>query len=210
MRVQWPPLPTPLPWHRIAALMKTANPGGYAKSLRTIGQALETLQLGAFALKRDGNNCVVQGEAQLRPARKFSLDNERSALPGIWMRLQRQRLEQEGRSPTAHSSTALELCYSPADIAQLEREGRARRRDPNGIPYPNSIPQLLRAVGTYLDGKGARLLGLVRRNERVTIYYSMGTRRLYREHLTGPLLHEISVSMYLRRTIRSEDNQRLH
>jgi hypothetical protein len=182
----------------------------YAESLRTIGQALETLKLGSFALKRDGNNCVVQGEARL-PVRgeQFQL-NSRSALPGIWVKLQRQRREHERCAPLSDSPLAMELFYSPADIAQLEREGRARRRDPDGIPYPNSLPQLLRAVGTYLDGKGARLVGLVRRKNRVTIYYNMGTRRCYREQLTAPLLHEISVCMYLRRTIRAECGKNPH
>ena len=190
--------------------MRPGYKTGYAKSLRTVGQALETLKLGTFALKSDGNNCVVQGEAQFQLPGELPPAKERSALPGIWVKLQRQRREQERCPPASGSPMALELCYSPADIAQLEREGRARRRDPDGIPYPNSLPQLLRAVGTYLDGKGARLLGLVKRKEKVTIYYDMGTRRCYQEHLTGPHLHEISVLMYLRRTIRAENNKALH
>jgi len=190
--------------------MEPRHKGGYAESLRTIGQALETLKLGAFALKRDGNNCVVQGEAQFRVPGEQLLRNEINALPGVWVKLQRQRREQEQCSPTSDSPMALELSYSPADIAQLEREGQARRRDPDGIPYPNSLPQLLRAVGTYLDSKGARLLGLVKRKDRVTIYYDMGTRRCYQEHLTGSHLHEISVLMYLRRTIRAENKKTLH
>ena len=190
--------------------MRPGYKTGYAKSLRTVGQALETLKLGTFALKSDGNNCVVQGDAQLKITGESPPIRERSALPGIWIKLQKQRSEQERCPPASASPMALELCYSPADIAQLESEGRARRRDPDGIPYPNSLPQLLRAVGTYLDGKGARLLGLVRRNERVTVYYDMGTRRCYREHLTGPILHEISVTMYLRRTIREESKKALH
>ena len=172
----------------------------YGKTLRSIGQALEVLHLEAFELESEGDDCLVRGELQPEPLEKSSpQDLQKGALPGIWRRLRSHESKPTGFSPAAQSTVSLELCYTRGEIAQLESEGRARRCNPHGIPDPQNLSQILRAVGTYLDGKGVRLLGLSRQFHRVTLHYELGLRRRQHELLPGSFLHDILACMYLQR-----------
>ena len=176
----------------------------YAKTLRSIGQALEMLHLESFELESDGNDCLVRGIFQpASPGESQPQNVQAGPLPGIWRKLRREDHKQTGFSLVPWSSLVLELRYTPAEIERLEREGQARRRDPHGTPDANSLSQLLRAIGAYLDSKGVRLVGISRRDRFVTLQYQMGRRNRQEEFLTPSSLHDLWASMYLRRSPRA-------
>ena len=170
----------------------------YAKSLRSIGQALERLHLESFELESDGNDCLVRGVFDPAPQGEPPQGSEKGPLPGIWRKLRRQDHAQTVFSPVPWSSAVLELRYTPEEIERLEREGQSRRRDRHGTPDAASLSQLLRAVGAYLDSKGVRLVGISRKEQLVTIRYQTG-RHDRQEQLSPSSLRDLWRSMYLRR-----------
>lgn len=149
----------------------------YAQTLRAIGQTLEVLDLEAFELKSDGRDYLVRGETAALLLEKQDL--QESGLRAVWRRLLR------GQQAKPRS---IELRYTPEDIDRLQREGQTRRRDPHEIPDPYSVSEILRAVGAYLDLKGAHLLEVSRRNGRVTIQYETAEgRRTVEKHKLSSL-----------------------
>ncbi|MGH7830296.1 MAG: hypothetical protein ACREP8_08960 [Candidatus Binatia bacterium] len=175
----------------------------YAMKLRSIGQALEMLHLESFELESDGSDCLVRGVFDPTSYGELPEGRQQGPLPGIWRRLRRQDHAQTGFSPVPWSSVVLELRYTPEEIERLEREGQARRRDPHGTPDADSLSQLLRAVGAYLDRKGVQLLGVSRKGQFVTIRYQTVPSNRHEEELTPSYLRDLWRSMYLRRGPRA-------
>jgi hypothetical protein len=170
----------------------------YAKSLRSIGQALEMLRFEAFDIESDGDDCLVRGVFQPSEDRAPE-DLHSGPLPGIWRKLRRQDYAQAGFSPVPWSAIVLELRYTPEEIDRLDHEGQARRRDPHGTPDADSLSQTLRAVGAYLDTKGVRLVGISRKNPFVIIRYQTPLQNRQEEQLTPTSLRDLWRTMYLRR-----------
>src|SRR3989442_15839690 len=54
----------------------------------------------------------------------------------------------------------VELKYDAADIEHVDRQRQKMRSSSSGMPDFSSLPQLLRAVGYYLEHKEGRLLGI--------------------------------------------------
>jgi hypothetical protein len=94
----------------------------------------------------------------------------------VWVRTPTQAekplpLESEKEEFTASAAGTYQLRYSPKDVDRLEREGRARRRNPNGMPDLYSMSQLLGALGAYIIRRNARLLAISWREESVNVVY---------------------------------------
>jgi hypothetical protein len=121
----------------------------YDQVLRNIGQSLEAQRITTFELSRQGERFIVKGE----PERENSLLET--------LRHWQRRRRSEGLAES--------LSFTPHDIEQLERQGRAHRARPNRLPDFHSLPNMLRTVGAYLDSKNAELVELRKRPLSLTI-----------------------------------------
>lgn len=158
---------------------------GYAQSLRAIGQALETLQLGDFSVEPDGDGYRVTGATVTRNLRvvKSGGGAATSIEPSV-------------------RGTAMDLSYSPSDVERLEREGQGQRLNTHGTTDSSRLSQALRAIGSYLNQKYSRMLRLSRRGEIFEVLYESSLGSRYREYLTGADLYNLWVRFYLQRSAR--------
>jgi len=158
-----------------------SSPTTYADTLRTIGQAIDLWRLEDFDLENYDNSFFVRGRVG-SPRQKLSL---LQALLG-----------------KAHGEDAkfLEFRYTSADVARLEEEGQAQRRDPNGMPDFYNLSQLLRTVGAYVDGKPKRLRKLCRRGTRLTLEFETPQGQPDIEEHTISSFYNLFVHRYLRRS----------
>ena len=144
----------------------------YDRSLRAIGQALEEYRLVGFSLKTEGDGFVVQGEA------------EKSN--GLMALLRRQK-------PFTQRN------FSKQDIDHLEQQGRARRKSPDRLPDFRSLPNIMRAIGTYLDLNEGRLLEVCGQGQNVVILFQNKQGHPQLEERTIAFLSDLSVRLYQKR-----------
>ena len=111
----------------------------HAKSLRVIGQSLETAKIQAFELKTDGQNYIAQSDS-LTAASEWIL---RYALSPHDVSNQSAR----------QSTTNRSVRFTPADISRLDDQAeRQRRINPSQQTQTyHRLSQLLRALGDHLD-----------------------------------------------------------
>jgi len=111
-----------------------------------------------------------------------------------------------GADPNPPYTDLIELNFSLQNIEVLDREGQARRgRSTTDVGFDN-IPEMLRAIGKYIDNKR----GPLRRIDNscpsdsddpiVQIEYQSRTGDVQTENLPMSLIREISVQMYKGRT----------
>ena len=110
--------------------------------------------------------------------------------------------------PNPPYTALIELKFSVQDIEILDGEGRARRGQSTTKTEDvrfDSFPEVLRAVGEYLDHKR----GYLRRVDNssssgaaVEIEYQTRAGDVQTENLAMSLIHETCVHMYKRRTRR--------
>jgi hypothetical protein len=103
----------------------------------------------------------------------------------------------------------IELSFSPENIQILDREAQARRRQMNGEVRFDSLAEVLRAVGEYLDGKRAHVRRIDNSDSSLSDqpfveieYETRGDVQLERLALSS--IREASVRMYKRRTRNTE------
>jgi hypothetical protein len=125
------------------------NQRPYRRQLRSIGQSLEAQRINVFELTWRGDRFIVKGEPE----------KETSLLAAL--RQWQQRRRSEGLNAS--------LTFTPQDIEELDRQGRARRRQPNRLPDFYSLPNTLRTVGYYLEFRGSELLELQKRQLSLTL-----------------------------------------
>jgi hypothetical protein len=121
----------------------------YGQQLRSLGQYLEAQRINIFELTCRGERFVVKGEPE----------KETSLLAAL--RQWQQRRRSEGLNAA--------LTFTRNDLDQLERQGRAQRKQSNRLPDFYSLPNALRTVGQYLELKGAELLELQKRQLSLTV-----------------------------------------
>lgn len=114
--------------------------------------------------------------------------------------------------PNPPYTALIELNFSPERIEALEREGQGRRGQSNLNLSFDSLPEMLRAIGEYIDNKQGRLRRIdnscssTPNNPIMTIEYETRTGDLQTENLTMSSLHDASVRMYRRRRKQSVVN----
>jgi hypothetical protein len=121
----------------------------YGQQLRSLGQYLEAQRINIFELTCRGERFVIKGEPE----------KETSLLAAL--RQWQQRRRSEGLNGA--------LTFTRNDLDQLERQGRAQRKQSNRLPDFYSLPNALRTVGQYLELKGAELLELQKRQLSLTV-----------------------------------------
>lgn len=100
----------------------------------------------------------------------------------------------------------IELRFSPQKIAVLDRQGRARRGQSGPTVRFDSIPEMLRSIGAYIDSKRAHLRRIENSGSSmsddpiVAIEYQTRAGEVQAENLKMSFIREASVSMYKRRS----------
>ena len=97
----------------------------------------------------------------------------------------------------------LKLQFSIDSIKIIDRENQARRRQTKSELRFDSLPEILRATGKYLDGKRAELRRLSNCCPSdagdVELEYQIRARDVQSETLDMSLIREVAVNMYKRR-----------
>lgn len=109
--------------------------------------------------------------------------------------------------PNPPYTALIELKFSVQDIEVLDREGQARRGQSTTETTNDrfdSVPEVLRAVGEYIDHKRGYLRRVDNSSEAaVEIEYQTRAGDVQTENLATSLIHETCVHMYKRRTRRT-------
>lgn len=176
----------------------------YAQPLRTIGQALEILRIGTFDIVSEGDDYLVRGDVTVPTAEAVRKRLQEANLEYIWGKVSDRSGNENSSAQTAASRVALELRYTAKDVERLEGEGRARRSDAHGMPDASSLPQLLRAVGAYVNQKGARFVKLTRQDQSMIVQYESAAGQQSAETFTVSGLYDVWVRMYMRRATRDD------
>lgn len=105
--------------------------------------------------------------------------------------------------PNPPHTGLLELQFSLDNIKILEREGQARRRQTKAEFRFDTVPEVLRAVGEYVDnqrGQLRRLNNCCLSDGDVEVEYTTRAGDIRSETLTISFIREAAVRMYKRRT----------
>lgn len=177
---------------------------GYARTLRAIGQALETLNVQDLEMEPSGDDFLVRGS--IRGAKRESAEPtvELCKSREIWHVLAVQNTPELDLNAQARPAlaTQVDLHYTPKDVERFDQQGQARRADARAVANSASLSQTLRTIGGYLSQKRARLLRITRQEESVTVEYETSLGNLMRESLGLSEIYDLCVRMYLQRTDR--------
>lgn len=165
-------------------------------TLRAVGQALDLLHVHAFEIEFDGKGFVVRGASEriegevvikAKGFRKLVKIFRPNAVIGPGRR-RRERV----RRPFTFSG----MQFSEEDLERLELRGQASRLNSDGTPAYPSLSQVLRALGAYIDRKGARLTRISGRDNQITAIYKMPLGDEKVETFTKINLYDLWVHMY--------------
>jgi hypothetical protein len=111
----------------------------------------------------------------------------------------------QGADPNPPYTGLIKLNFSIDDIKILDREGQARRRRSKSEFRFDSLPEILRAVGKYVDNKRAARLRWVNScclsdQDKIEIEYQDRAEDIRAETLSMSAIRETAVDMYKKRT----------
>lgn len=101
----------------------------------------------------------------------------------------------------AEECEPVQLRYTDADIRHIDQKRRAMRSDPSRMPDLRNLSQLLRTVGSYVEGKKGRLVLISKQlgvASSFTIQYDAGENHKEEKHLVSSL-YDLCLRMYKRR-----------
>jgi len=182
------------------------EPNEYAQLLRAIGQALEVLQFGSFAMEFTAGDFLVRGSAATSAEQEEARAIRERIIKFVWEALPGERAsEAEIEFAMSTWPAELDLRYTAKDMNRLEQQGKAKRQNIAGVPDVASLSQLLRTIGAYVAQKRARLVKIARYGESIAIEYETvgGERR--EETVSAASLYEFWVKLYLQRSSGGEN-----
>ncbi len=166
-----------------------------AGTMRVIGQDIQRIHLFDFDLELEGKQCVVRGEV-VPPEPEQSQDR---TSPGGLRALWKQFWNPEPKAPPAPALVAIEKVYSQEDVARLEIEERSRRGTGQTRLDLYTTPEILRTVAAYCESKGASLVRLSKRGDRLKFdYLTQSGTRLGEEHSFSEM-YDFAFRMYRKR-----------
>ena len=165
-----------------------ASTVSYAQSLRAIGQALETLRLQSFELRKDDADYILRVRISASAGKvksisaKLSVDVEH---------FKKQALD-------------FAIPVTSSVIARLDAEGRSRQGSTSSAPTAD-LSLSLRALGHFLDEKRAVAFSMSWSPRSVIVQYqtpngSHRVRDFTTQNLHERAVHKLGVRMYLRRS----------
>lgn len=177
------------------------EPNEYAQLLRAIGQALEILQFGSFAMELTGGDFVVRGSAATSTGQAEARAIRERVIKFVWEALPGERApDVEIEFAMSTWPAELDLRYTAKDMDRLEQQGKAKRQRVAGVPDVASLSQLLRTIGAYVAQKRARLVKITRYGESLAIEYDIVGGRRRQETVSAASLYEFWAELYLQRS----------
>jgi len=177
---------------------KTAN--NYQKTLRAIGQGLETLRVEKIEIEAGDDHYLINGYC----SRPKSVDAPKQSLfkeAFLYLR-GRSKTHFTARTPQKEALSSFEfngLRITQKDIDEFERKGKELSANSKDGLDPNSASQVLRLVGAYLDYRKSALLKLSWRNQTVTLWRKDGLGVESKEIFTPANLYDLWVHRYKQR-----------
>jgi hypothetical protein len=167
----------------------------HAKSLRAIGQSLESLGVVAFVMEKNGRNYIVRSDALPDSS---EVDIRKSLSEKVWeSRGSSRRVARLVRDDGA-------LNYDPSYVSWIDAQGRKRRRKRFSAQATGStkFSQLLRTLGRHIDRLEPHAFTFSWTKDSVSIDYDLGDGQTITEILTIDKLRELTVRMRVRRARR--------
>lgn len=170
--------------------------GSYAKELRALGQALEARHIVTLDLVAVADVYAIRAKARLPKDTYPDTACLKFALRKLWSAF-------TGKNEGKTDLETIDLRYNLDDITQLDRLGRSKRANPEGMPNPNALSQILRSAGSYLDLKEhSSLIGISVQERWVTIRYQSSDGEPQETRQDIEYFYDYWVKMYLRRSNR--------
>ncbi|HEX9263954.1 MAG TPA: hypothetical protein VF977_06265 [Candidatus Binatia bacterium] len=167
----------------------------HAKSLRAIGQSLESLGIVAFVMQRNGLNYVVHSDALPDVS---ALNLKESLSEKVW------DFPTSSRKGVQLVEVDNALHYAPNYVSWLDAQGRKRRRKRFSAQATGSMKasQLLRTVGRHIDRLEPHTFTISWSSDAVTIDYELADGQHLREVLSMAKVHELTVRTRFQRARR--------
>lgn len=167
----------------------------HAKSLRAIGQSLETLGVVAFVMEKNGRNYLIRSDALPNIA---ALTDKRDLTEKVWERASASRRTSELLAEDGS------LRYGSTYVSWLDAQGRKKRRKRLSAQATGTmkLSQLLRAVGRHLDRLEPHAFTVSWSQDGVVVDYELPDGRRISETLSKEKLRELTIRMRLQRSRR--------
>ncbi len=179
--------------------MSVIKPNGHdmphAKSLRAIGQSLESLGVVAFIMEKNGRNYIVRSDSLPDVAQ---LESKTDLAEKVW------EPAGAGRRRAKLAAEDGSLHYDPAYVLWLDSQGRKKRRRRFSAQATGTmkVSQLLRTVGRHLDRVEPHGFSIKWDNDSVVVDYELADGQSVREILPIKKVRELTVRSRVRRARR--------
>jgi hypothetical protein len=167
----------------------------HAKSLRAIGQSLESLGVVVFVMEKNGRNYLVRSDSLPDIS---ALNSKKSLTEKVWEPPAQAR--RRGRLIGDDGA----LHYDQAYVSWLDAQGRKRRRRRFSAQATGTmkVSQLLRTVGKHLDRVEPHAFTISWTKDAVFVDYELSDGQRIREILSANKLRELTVRSRVRRARR--------
>ena len=167
----------------------------HAKSLRAIGQSLESLGVVGFLVEKDGRNYVVRSDSLPNIA---DLAAKKDLSEKVW------EVPSTGRRRTHLVEDDGSWHYDQAYVSWLDAQGRRKRRRRFSTQASGSmkVSQLLRTLGKYLDRLEPHSFSISWTKDAIIVDYQLADGQQLREVMLIDKLRELTVRSRVRRARR--------
>jgi hypothetical protein len=154
----------------------------YSQALRVIGQFLEQVKPKELEIEFFNDEVVIRHRVV------ETIPSIRGKFGGLL-----------GSASAKTQESTSERRYSVQEIVEADREGRTRRASPDTNADFYLLSQTLRTVGTYVEHRSLRLLGLSWDGSRLILRLEGADRQAKTEEHTVASFHDYFLRMYLKR-----------
>ena len=167
----------------------------HAKSLRAIGQSLESLGVVAFVMEKEGRSYIVRSDSLPELS---ALTEKKNLSEKVWDRVSLSKKTSELLKDDGS------LLYAPTYVSWLDAQGRKKRRKRLSAQASGTmkVSQLLRTLGRHLDRLEPHAFTISWSRDGVTIHYELPDSRQIIEKLSVEKIRELTLRMRFQRSRR--------
>jgi len=167
----------------------------HAKSLRAIGQSLESLGVVAFVMEKEGRSYIVRSDSLPELS---ALTEKKNLSEKVWDRVSLSKKTSELLKDDGS------LRYAPTYVSWLDAQGRKKRRKRLSAQASGTmkVSQLLRTLGRHLDRLEPHAFTISWSRDGVTIHYELPDGRQISEKLSVEKIRELTLRMRFQRSRR--------
>jgi hypothetical protein len=166
----------------------------HGKSLRAIGQSLESLGIVAFVMEKNGRSYIVRSDS-LPEVSQMELKKDLS-----------EKVWEAGGGTSRRTAVTKDgaLRYDGPYIAWLDAQGRRKRRRRFSAQATGTmkVSQLLRTLGKHLDRLEPHAFSIQWTNDSAIVDYELPSGETVREVLSSDKLRQLTIRSRVRRSRR--------